>query len=138
MFLDATSASLLIIHSRYFSYGNAELLLKTVLRVFSQSAGHAADQRHDSIEDLALLLSYEVICNQDKSTMVEELSGVCDSPPLIVLTPKFSRSSNNDISSSSLIHQLILYQLNAPCKFRSNRLDPYCSHGMPVFFSVCL
>ena len=45
---------------------------------------------HDSMDDLAMSLSTEVICNRDKSTMVEEHSGVLDAPLLITLDPKFS------------------------------------------------
>ena len=48
---------------------------------------------HDSIEDLVVSLPHEVICNRDNSTIVEELSGILDSPLLITLTSKFSCSS---------------------------------------------
>ena len=44
---------------------------------------------HDSIDDLTASLTTVVTCNRDKSTMVEELSGVSDAPLLITLSPKF-------------------------------------------------
>ena len=72
---------------------------------------------HDSMGDLAVSLSCEVICSRDKSTMVEELSGLLDSPLLITSSPKFSRSS-------LVKHKWIFNQLNAPCYFMSNRLNP--------------
>ena len=44
---------------------------------------------HDSIDDLAAFVTTVVTCNRDKSTMVEELSGVLDAPLPLTLSPKF-------------------------------------------------
>ena len=44
---------------------------------------------HDSVDDPAVSLLREVICNRDKSTKVEELSGVLVCPLLITSSSSF-------------------------------------------------